>query len=223
MKTIYLPILLFAISLTSCVRSFHTVDYDRYAERHETLAVLPFEIHIVDRGKKDDSREDYETMIKQESALFYNNLADQIIKKSGSSKGDINISIQATTATMKALKTHGISAVNISDYSASELSEILNVDVVLRPKLYTERFLSRTEAFVASTVLGIAKEGLGLPGVNRVKASEVKIIATIEDTENDAVVWRYDNTYEQDWTDEVDKDVSSVNRNIAKYFPYRKK
>lgn len=230
MKHLPLLLLFFAITLmtSSCVRNFKTHDYEVFATDHQTIAVLPYEVILLGKRYSKLSPEEIDDLKISNSNLFYHDLHNQIIKKTGNKKRTAVISVQPLQSTISRLSDAGINALNINEYPATKLKNILEVDAILRPKLFTEKFLSRTESFLVDTAIDIAADIIKAPRVrlpNRsiAKASETKVIASIEDTDDDVVVWRYDNNYEQDWTDEVDKDIASVNRNIAKYFPYRNK
>lgn len=227
-RNLLLVLFVMPFFLSSCVRQFKTNDYEYYAKDHQTIAILPYEIIVMGNRYRDVSEEDMNRMLLNDSELFHTDLHDQLLKKTGRKKDPVLINIQPYYTTMNILRDQGIDALNIKEYSPEALGELLEVDAVLRPKLFTEKFLSRTEAFVISTILDMAGgllDVVGLSTHNRavVKASDTKVVATIEDTQNSVVLWRYDNKYEQDWTDEIDEDIASVNRNLAKYFPYRSK
>lgn len=220
--------LLFAVLilvLSSCSRNrFLTADYAKYGQTHQKIAVLPYQITMMGRKIKDVSQEEKERLILEESDLFQQDLYGEVLRRSGLDGDDIKISVQELGYTNKMLREAGISALNISEFSAGELGEILNVDAVVRTRLVKDIFLSRGESLVADVASQILSRTVNVPfGTQRklTRASEIDIYSKIVDTRSESAVWSIHTDCDLQWDLDTEDAVQNINNRISRNFPYR--
>ncbi len=215
--------------MVSCSRNKHlTGDYERYAKRHSTLAVLPYDITVLGKDARELTPEQIDKMVLTESELFQQSLYGEVLKRTGVRDKDVHISVQDTRKTNRLLKEANITALNINEYTASEIGTVLGVDAVLRTRLVKEGFLNRETAMVADVVTDVIYQSTEstIKGMfNRkklVRSSKVDIYSYIIDTGSDAAVWQYNTECDLSWDMEPSEVVESINRRISGKFPYRK-
>lgn len=222
--TILVFILLFA---ASCSPNKHlTADYDKFANRHNIIAVLPYDIQMVGRKVAEMELEEINQLKTVESRLFQQSLYSEILKRTGKGKRDIKISVQDINKTNRLLKGAGVDVVEIGEYSPKELGAILGVDAVISTRLVKETFLSRQEALlvdVAATTI-LDRVPVRVRPFNRSKmtrSSEVDIFCTIVDTQAESAIWVYNTECDLQWDMDPDDAVENINGRISKKFPYK--
>ena len=211
----------------SCSRNKNlTADYDKFANRHSLIAVLPYDIQITGRKVAEMEQEEIDHLKTVESKLFQQSLYSEVLKRTGNGKKDIKISVQSINKTNRLLKDAGIALVEIGEYSPKELGDILRVDAVISTRLMKEMFLSREEALlmeVATTTI-LDKVPVKVGPFNRSKitrSSEVDIYCTIVDAEAESAIWIYNTECDLQWDSDPDDAIEFINRRISKNFPYK--
>jgi len=221
--------LLFFVLLVvaSCSRNKHlTADYEKFANRHSVVAVLPYDIQL--KGRKVASMEEEEIIkLKElEGKLFQQSLYTEVLERTGNRSKDVKISVQSINKTNRLLKDAGIALVDIGEYGPKELGDILGVDAVISTRLIKEMFLSREEALVVdiATDVIIDKSPIKVPVFNKSKmtrSSEVDIYCTIVDTDAESAIWVYNTECDLQWDTDPDDAVERINSRISRKFPYR--
>lgn len=228
MKTFTLLIL--SILVASCSRNVHlTGDYEKFSKGHRTIAVLPYDITVIGKDAREMEREQIDLMIESESSLFQQSLYSEILKRTGISDKDIQISVQPVRKTNRLLKEKNIGPLNIAEYGAMELGNILGVDAVVSTRLIKEGFLSRETAMIADVVSQTVLDKVAVPSsilLNRNKltrSSKVDIYAYIIDIDNEAPIWQFNQECDLSWSMEPSEVIEKINGRISKRFPYRSK
>lgn len=215
------------LALQACnSKKFLTNDYDEYANQHAVVAVLPYDITIIGKDAKSLSEEKLDAMIVSESSIFQENLYVEILRRTGRDKKDIRVSVQDIRKTNRLLREAHISALNIKEYSASELGQILKVDAVVTTRLIKEGFLDRTTAMFLDVVADELLDRIDNKPIlhNRSKltrASKVDVYASIVDVTIDRPIWVYATECDLSWRKDPSEVVESINKRISKKFPYR--
>lgn len=222
--TIFTFILLF---LASCSPNKHlTADYDKFAQRHSKIAVLPYDIQMTGRKVAEMEQEEVDDLRRIESKLFQQSLYSEVLKRTGNRKKDIKISVQDVNKTNRLLQDAGIDMIAIGEYSPKELGEILGVDAVISTRLVKEIFLSREESLlmeVATTTI-LDRAPIRVRPFNRSKftrSSEVDIFCTIVDTQEESAIWIYNTECDLQWDADPDDVIENINGRISKKFPYK--
>ncbi|MDF1697033.1 MAG: hypothetical protein P1U56_14420 [Saprospiraceae bacterium] len=226
MKNFTLMIFLLSI-LASCSPNRHlTADYDKFANRHSLIAVLPYDIQMRGRKVAEMDPEEVDYLRTVESRLFQQSLYSEVLKRSGRGKRDIKISVQDINKTNRLLKGAGIAMIDIAEYSPKELGEILGVDAIISTRLVKEMFLSREEALlvdVATTTI-LNRVPVTIPPFSKSKltrSSEVDIFCTIVDTEAESAIWVYNTECDLHWDTDSDDAIENINGRISRNFPYK--
>jgi len=213
---------------TSCSHNRHlTGDYEKYANSHKTLAVLPYDITIIGKDARELSPEQLDDIIITESELFQQSLYAEVLKRTGLDRRDVDISVQDMRRTNRLLRDADIDGLNIGEYSATELGVILGVDAVVSTRLIKEGFLNRETAMIADVITATVANATTLPTnilLNRrelVRSSKVDVYAYIVDTATDRPVWQYNTECDLSWDMEPSEVIENINGSISRRFPYR--
>ncbi len=211
----------------SCSRNKHlTADYERFAQRHSQIAVLPYDIQMMGRKVAEMEQEEIDYLRSIESKLFQQSLYSEVLKRTGNQKGDIKISIQDINKTNRLLKDAGVAMIDIGEYSPKELGEILGVDAVISTRLVKEMFLSREESLLmevaTTTILDRVPVRVGYFNRSKItRSSEVDIFCTIVDTQAESAIWIYNTECDLQWDTDPDDAIENINGRISKNFPYK--
>ena len=218
MKTTYTLYLAFIVLLlSSCSRNrFLTSDYAKYAQAHERIAILPYQITMMGRVAQKMEPNEREQLILLESELFQQDLYGEVLRRSGLDSDDVNISVQELGYTNRLLREAGIDAINIGEYSAVELGEILKVDAVVRTRLIKDMFLTRGESLAAEIATDLLSESIPLPlGTRRLsRSSEIDIHSKIVDVDSGSAVWSIHTDFDVQWNADTEDAVKSINHRI---------
>jgi len=221
-------ILVFAILVfASCSRNRHlTADYDKFVQRHNQVAVLPYDIQMIGRKVAEMEQEEVDNLRTIESKLFQQSLYSEVLKRTGNRKNDIKISVQDINKTNRLLKEAGIAMIEIGEYSPKELGDILGVDAVISTKLVKEMFLSREESLLmevaTTTILDRVPVKVGPFNRSKVtRSSEVDIFCTIVDAQAESAIWVFNTECDLQWDTDPDDAIENINGRISRNFPYR--
>ncbi|MEM9545776.1 MAG: hypothetical protein AAGA77_07375 [Bacteroidota bacterium] len=211
----------------SCSQNRHlTADYERFAQNHSLIAVLPYDIKMTGRKVAEMEPEEVDDLRLVESTLFQQSLYSEVLKRTGNRKNDIKISVQDINKTNRLLKEAGIALIDIGEYSPKELGEILGVDAIISTRLMKEMFLSREEALlvdVATTTI-LDRVPVTVNPFTRSKmtrSSEVDIYCTIVDTHAESAIWIFNTECDLQWDNDPDDVIESINGRISRNFPYK--
>ena len=211
----------------SCSHNKHlTADYDKFAQGHNLIAVLPYDIQMTGRKVAEMEQEEIDDLKRIESKLFQQSLYTEVLKRTGKRNKDIKISVQDINKTNRLLKEAGIDMIAIGEYGPKELGEILGVDAVISTRLIKEMFLSREEALLmevaTTTILDKVPVRVGPFNKSKVtRSSEVDIFCTIVDTQAESAIWVYNTECDLQWDTDPDDAIENINGRISKKFPYK--
>jgi len=221
-------LLTIVLLLASCSRNRHlTGDYEKYANSHRSLAVLPYDITIIGKDARELTPEQLDEVILTESELFQQSLYGEVLKRTGIDDDDVDISVQDIRRTNRLLRAANINGLNIGEYSATELGDILGVDAVVSTRLIKEGFLNRETALLADIVSTTVINSTSVPTTilaNRrklVRSSKVDVYAYIVDAESDRPIWQYNTECDLSWDMEPNEVIENINGSISRRFPYR--
>lgn len=222
--TIFLFVL---FTLASCSsKRYLTADYEKFSKRHNKIAVLPYDIKMIGRKVAEMEQEDIDRLRSVESEIFQQSLYAEVLRRTGSGKNDIKISVQDINKTNRLLKEAGVSILEINEYSPKQLGDILGVDAIISTRLVKEMFLSREEALlmdVATTTI-LDKVPVKVGPYNKAKvtrSSEVDVFCSIVDTQEESAIWIYNTECDLQWDTDPDDAVERINRSISRKFPYK--
>lgn len=226
-------ILFMAITIASCSRNrYLTADYDRLANQHSVIAVLPYDIQLSGRKIVEMTDGEILEIREREGKQFQQSLYSEVLKRTGRRDKDINISVQDINKTNRLLKDAGVALTDIAEYSPKELGHILGVDAIISTRLMKEMFLSREESVLVDVATEVAKDVLKdsapigvlmYPNSKLSRSSEVDIYCTLVDTEAESAIWVYSTDVDMQWNMEPDEVIEQINTRISRKFPYRKK
>ena len=225
-------LLFVALTIASCSRNkYLTADYDKFANQHSVVAVLPYDIQLTGRKVAEMSEDEILEIRGREGKQFQQSLYSEILKRTGRRDKDINISVQDINKTKRLLKDANIALTDIAEHSPKELGQLLGVDAVISTRLMKELFLSREEAVLVDVATEVAKDilkdkaplsVLTYPNSKLSRSSEVDIYCTIVDTEAESAIWVYSTDIDIQWNMEQDEVIEQINTRISRKFPYRK-
>ena len=225
MKVFTITMMAALFTLVGCSSKKHiTQDYEEHARFHRTIAVLPYDITIKGKEARELTVEQMDELIISESEIFQQSLYSELLKRTGRREKDIKISIQDTRTTNRLLLEADIDGLNIREYSANQLGDILNVDAVVSTRLIKEGFLSREGALAADIISNTILVNTPIGYSNRQKlsrSSKVDIYCYILDVDSDVAVWQYNTECDLRWDMEPDETIEFINGKISKKFPYR--
>ena len=209
------------ITLFSCGRQmYETSDYDRLAQSHQVLAVLPAELITTGRIPKELTDEDILAIENSESKAFQISLYHQLARISGYR---LNINFQHYNETNSRLKAAGISIRDSWQMSPKKLADALGVDAVVHSTVEKEFYLTNLESFgvhVGTAILGIfTKNSFYHLGSNR--TSDVLVSCEIIDGEEGLPIWASHSNSPTYWNRPHREVVDQLTRRMCRRFPYR--
>ncbi len=215
------------LMMTSCSQNkYLTADYERFAQNHSLIAVLPYDIQMTGRKVAEMEQEEVDQLRTIESKLFQQSLYSEVLKRTGNRKKDIKISVQDMNKTNRLLKSAGVAMIEIGEYSPKQLGEILGVDAIISTRLVKEMFLSREESLLmevaTTTILDKVPVKMGPFSRSKItRSSEVDIFCTIVDTQAESAIWVYNTECDLQWDTDADDAIENINGRISKKFPYK--
>lgn len=151
-KILSLFLLLFALPAFSQTSLYANPDFDKIAENHKVIAIVPFKTQVKLRPKqmKDMTDEQLHKLEKAEGESIQTAMYSWFLKRKKRGKL-LKLNIQDPKETTALLKRQNISYDNITDYTPKELAEMLNVDAVISGDFETNKPMSEG----ASVALGL--------------------------------------------------------------------
>lgn len=229
MRLSTLTLSLFVLITSSCAsyKRQITKDYYKHSQDHKTVAVVPFDITVKGKTLDELSPQEIDDFILEESVLFQQSLYSELLRRSGNSKGDIQVTIQDVRTTNKLLTDAGVDGLNIQEHTARQLGDILGVDAIVSVKLIKEKFLNREMALAAEILREtIQNSTINLPTTpsqsrKLTRSSKVDMYSYVLDVDSESALWQYNFEYDLSWDMDTDDAVELINARIARRFPYR--
>jgi len=213
------------LSLASCSRAYYqTGDYDYFAARHRTIAILPVQTITYGRLRERPSEEQMKIIEEAESRAFQMSLYAELAKRSGVEYNDIAIKIQHYSQTNSKLEEAGIGIRESWDLSPERLAAILGVDAVVHTTVEKEYFLTELESFglgLATTLAIFFSNNPWWIFLPDNRTSEVRSTCTILDGQEGITVWATDRSEATYWNRSHRDVIENITRSLARRFPYR--
>ena len=218
-------LLLITLVLISCSSSekFKTSAYDSLAPSHKTIAILPIDL-VGKSYPAEMSEEQFDRLLAKESNEIQTTLYNLIARETGREKSDIKIRLKSITTTNSALENAGITQKNIADITEADLKSILDVDVVLRTRIFTNVFLTDTREDLTSEILTtaetIVKNSILTKALSFEKA-QADVKCELVDLDKATPVWVYDKKRTISLRDKNSEIMKKLCSDVSKNMPYR--
>ncbi|MBK8705208.1 MAG: hypothetical protein IPN33_17660 [Saprospiraceae bacterium] len=213
------------LSLASCSRAYYqTGDYDYFANRHQTIAILPVQTITYGRLRERPSEEQMKIIEEAESRAFQMSLYAELAKRSGVEYNDIAINIQHYSQTNSKLEEAGIGIRESWDLPPERLAAILGVDAVVHTTVEKEYFLTELESFglgLATTLAIFFSNNPWWIFLPDNRTSEVRSTCAILDGHEGVTVWATDRSEATYWNRSHRDVIENITRSLARRFPYR--
>ena len=169
--------LVVVLLLSSCAKTFYSVDSKTLAQRHQSVAVMPSFVSISPKGaNKKVASEVLERQETVESLNFQQSIHAWLQRSK--SDGKLTISIQNIETTNAKLKSVGYPETLLTD---AKICEVLGVDGIIVSNFELSKPFSTSE----SIALGISTNVW-------VNTDEIKAILGISDCANGKTIWSYE-------------------------------
>jgi len=158
MKKLFYSItfLLFVVTSQSQNNLYENPDFDKIAESHKIIAIVPFKTQVKLRPKqmKDMNDDQLNRLEKAEGEGIQGAMNSWFLKRK--KRGDLkNLEIQDPRVTSVMLKKQNIDYDNIMDSTPQELAKILEVDAVISGEYETNKPMSEGAAVVLGALIGV--------------------------------------------------------------------
>jgi hypothetical protein len=221
-------LLIFCVALISCGVNrnvYKSSDFAVKAARHQTVAVLPFQITQTGHVGKKETIADIKAENEKWSYAFQEALLSYSLRHTSRNKKGQIVSFQGIQKTNSILKENGLTIEDIYNKKPEEVAKLLGVDAVLMTTLEKEKNFSDGVAYgvvagraILNAVTKTGTVGTGLGGVN---AADINLNAYLYDAKDSKLLWK---TFRQGGTDlpkQTDDLVEFYSNWIAKKLPYR--
>lgn len=212
-KTILtLALIIFTVALASGqTRLFVDPEFSKYGNDHKIIAVIPFNTTISLRPKQMESLKEgqLEKMQADESSDVQHSMYSWFLKRK--QQGNMWVDVQDVSTTNALLAREGITHDNISEYTPSEIAQLLGVDAVIKGTFETNKPMSEG----ASVALGLL---IGFFG----STNQATINMFIHNAEDGKVLVNYNKRVSGSIGSSTDQLVNIVMRKASRRIPYTK-
>jgi hypothetical protein len=197
--------------LGSCATIYKSPDFEAVKEKHETLAILPFEVSI-DMKKLPEglTTEMLNEMEQDEAYVIQSEIYAYFLK--GVSRGKYTIDFQDIDTTNSLCSQMGIIYDNMRDYTKVELAEKLNVNVVLSGTVHRSKPMSEAAAFFTFILIGWGGA-----------TNNVDVGVNIHDGVDGKLLWKYNHTYSGGIGSSPQSLTKGLMKHVSRKFPYTTK
>lgn len=213
-KNYLLILLIFTVSQSfSQTHLYENPEFDKIAESHGSIAIVPFKTQVKLRPKqmKDMTDEKLYRMEKSEGEGLQSAMYSWFLKRK--KRGDMTtIEVQDPKVTTALLKKQDISYDNITDYTPQELANILGVDAVISGEFETDKPMSEG----ASIALGLL---VGFWG----STNNATINMSVHNAEDGVLLWNYNKKVRGSIGSSPDDLVNTLMRKASRRLSYTKK
>ncbi len=203
-------ILFLSVNASAQTKAIYTnPEFGTLANNHKNLAILPFKtvIKLRPKQKAKYNDEQFEKLQKDEGLAVQSALESYFLKKK--TRKGYTVDFQSTSKTNALLRKNDIDGINIAEYTARELSEILGVDAIISGTLNTNKPMSDG----ASLALGLL---VGFYGAT----NSGKITININDANTDKLLWKYEKTLSRSLGSDTNTIINAMMRKASRKFPY---
>lgn len=144
-----------ASSLTAQTSLYENPDFDKIAEEHKIIAIVPFktQVKLRPRQMKDMDDEQLNRLEKSEGESLQGGMFSWFLKRKKRGKL-LDLEIQQPSRTNALLSKEGIDYNNIYEYTSDELAKILEVDAIISGDYETNKPMSEGASIALSLLIG---------------------------------------------------------------------
>jgi hypothetical protein len=205
----YSKLLLFSaiLFLFSCATVYEAPGISSRISDDRKIAILPFDAVIqYKKLPKNTTVEQIKEMEQDMGVVFQEQMYTRFLKKAG----NYSITFQDVGTTNALLQKNGIEFGELSQYTADELAEILDVDAVVSGKILTSKPMSTGGAIATGLLLGYSGA-----------TNKVDVNVSLYDGEDAMLLFKYDHTYSGGLGSSAEELSKAMMKHIEKKFPYR--
>lgn len=156
-KLLIITLLLsFFTNIQAQTNLYENPDFDKIAESHKIIAIVPFKTQVKLRPKqmKDMTTEQLHNLERSEGESIQSAMYSWFLKRK--KRGDLkDLEIQDPRVTTSMLKKQNIDYDNIMDFTPQELAKILEVDALISGEFETNKPMSEGAGVALGIVLGV--------------------------------------------------------------------
>ena len=223
MKYPYIVLIIILVSSCSPWKKYQTSSYDQLSGSHKKVAVLP--VSLMDKSVKFKWTEDQEEkLLQQESFLMQEKIYYALSRRTGHKKKDIKTTFQSLQTTNQKLEAGGFNYSNIDVASAESLTELLDVDAVVRTSLDAPLYLADFSNEQLKGIARMAQVFISDENINNVLGVDFQsahIQSEITDLKESVAVWNYSKKHGIKITKPNTEVIKEISLSLAKRFPYR--
>ncbi len=217
---IFTVLIILTLSQMSCSNSFYSrSEYRAGPLDNMHIAILPYDVVTTGRIPQGVSDEDIEYIETAESKAFQTSLHNQIVRRLDN-RNNFSTIIQHHSETNSLLKKEGYTLREASTIPATDLAEILGVDVVIKSTVYKTQYLTDLESFgiqLAANVLRVFSNYYWWWGDTR--TGDVRISSTAVDTKDGSSIWSASRNRATYWNRNTYDTIERINYRISKRMP----
>ena len=144
----------FSNSIFGQTNLFEHPDFDKIAQNHKIIGIIPFKASITLRPKqmKDITPEQLEKMEKSEGKSIQSAMYSWFLKRK--KRGTLKVDVQNSATTNAKLKKAGVTLENYENYTPSELAKILEVDSIIMGTFETNKPMSEGASIALGLLVG---------------------------------------------------------------------
>lgn len=144
----------FSNSIFGQTNLFEHPDFDKIAQNHKIIGIIPFKASITLRPKqmKDITPEQLEKMEKSEGKSIQSAMYSWFLKRK--KRGTLKVDVQNSATTNAKLKKAGVTLENYENYTPSELAKILEVDSIIMGTFETNKPMSEGASVALGLLIG---------------------------------------------------------------------
>ncbi len=179
------------------------------AKDHKKVAVLPFSVQLGLRPKERESISDEQLkqMEQKEGISAQNALVSWFLRKQNAQNYEIQFQDVATTNAL--LLKAGKDIHNLAVYTPDELAKALGVDAVMGGMIQSTKPMSDGASIAMNVLVGFSGP-----------TNTGNIIINLNDSQEGALLWKYDNDLSGSLGSNMDQIMDSLMRKAARKFPY---
>ena len=211
--------------LLSCKSFYISPQFDSKTESHQTMAILPVEVIHLGKVPPELSDNDIKEIEIAESKAFQISFYRELLNSTRRGRKNLKVQLQDYQKTLSVLSDHQISIQESWAMSSEQLSEILEVESVVRTRIEKTRFMSDLASYgieVATHVVNVLSNysvGWWLPAqLGRSKEIRAQYRLT---SESDELLWSISFDVDADWRSPSREIIDNITRRAARKFPYR--
>ncbi|HEX9826187.1 MAG TPA: hypothetical protein VGA80_06280 [Flavobacteriaceae bacterium] len=146
----------FFASIQAQTSLYENPDFDKIAESHKIIAIVPFKTQVKLRPKqmKDMTIEQLQKLEREEGESVQTAMYSWFLKRK--KRGDLKtLELQEPRVTNVMLKKQNIDYTNIMDFTPKQLADFLEVDAVISGEFETDKPMSEGASVALGLIIGV--------------------------------------------------------------------